>query len=94
MDIGNLGMISITTGLKTLADRSSKLSAEIDDAFRKYYIGDWGELDEEDWKANDEAVNSPGSDRILAAYKTEAGKIFIITEADRSATTILLADEY
>ena len=42
---------------------------------------------------NDEAVRS-GNNRILASYETSKGKIYIITEYDRSATTILFADEY
>ena len=48
---------------------------------------------EEDKQMNDEAIKS-GNDRILAAYETSKGNIYIITEHDRSATTILFADEY
>jgi hypothetical protein len=55
--------------------------------------GDWGDLDEEDKARNDSAVKE-GS-RILSAYTLGDGvRIWIITEADRSATTILLPDEY
>jgi hypothetical protein len=50
-------------------------------------------VDEEDWRLNDEALRD-GS-RLLSAYETERGvRLWIITEADRSATTILLPDEY
>lgn len=48
---------------------------------------------EEDKQMNDEAVRS-GNNRILASYETSKGKIYIITEHDRSATTILFANEY
>lgn len=48
---------------------------------------------EEDKKKNDKAIAS-GEDRILASYKTSEGQIFIITEWDRSYTTIMFADEY
>jgi hypothetical protein len=53
---------------------------------------DWGEsLDKE---MNDAAVEQ-GNDRILSAYRDSGGvKFWIITEADRSATTVLLPEDY
>jgi hypothetical protein len=55
--------------------------------------GDWGLLDEEDRRLNDEALRD-GS-RLLSVYKTLRGvRLYVITEADRSVTTILRADEY
>lgn len=60
---------------------------------RRHVTGDWGELDAEDKKANEQAVRH--GMRILSAYVTTTGeKIWLITEADRSATTLLLPDEY
>lgn len=54
---------------------------------------DWGDLDCEDQERNDQAVEAGG--RILSAYHLKSGtKLWIITEGDRSATTILLPDEY
>lgn len=54
---------------------------------------DWGEVDREDWKANNQALVDDG--RLLSAYRLQDGtKIWIVTEADRSSTTILLPDEY
>jgi len=64
----------------------------------RHVRGDWGNLSADDRALNDEAVQD-GS-RILSAYVTRAGeKIWVITEAvddwgHRSATTILLPDEY
>ncbi len=58
----------------------------------RHATGDWGDLDGEDKKANDWSLKN--GERILSAYETPAGKIWIITEADRSATTMLLPDEY
>ena len=59
----------------------------------RHLAGDWGDLDAEDKALNDVAVRD-GS-RILSAYSTVQGaKLWIITEADRSATTVLLPDEY
>ena len=62
-------------------------------AMRRHARGDWGELDDEDSQANDRALEEEA--RLLSAYVTEAGvKFWIITEADRSATTALLPSEY
>lgn len=55
--------------------------------------GDWGELDPEDQQANLTALLHDL--RLLSAYRlADNTKIWIITEADRSATTILLPSEY
>jgi len=55
--------------------------------------GDWGELDEHDRRENERSLKDEC--RLLSAYRLRDGtKIWIITEADRSATTILLPEEY
>ena len=61
--------------------------------------GDWGELDDEDKRANERAVKN-GS-RLLSCYRLArsgcqvvAGHVWVITEADRSATTLSLPSEY
>jgi hypothetical protein len=59
--------------------------------------GDWGDLDDFDTRQNNTAVKE--GYRILSAYEVtaengETERIWIITEADRSATTILLPSEY
>ena len=55
--------------------------------------GDWGEVNDEDKRVNEFSLRN--GFRILSAYTTTAGdKIWIITEADRSATTLLLPEEY
>ena len=53
---------------------------------------DWGDICDEDWKLNDHAVKN--GERLLSSYQVGAEKVFIITEWDRSVTTILFADEY
>lgn len=55
--------------------------------------GDWGLVSVEDAAMNDEALRH--GERVLSAYNTSLGtKLWIITEADRSATTVLLPSEY
>ncbi len=60
---------------------------------RRHSIGDWGELDEHDRQENEFSLTR--NLRLLSAYTLSSGtRIWIITEADRSATTILLPEEY
>jgi hypothetical protein len=59
----------------------------------RHIQGDWGQVCDEDRRANDEALVD-GS-RLLSAYRTLKGKrLWIITEADRSSTCCLLPEEY
>jgi hypothetical protein len=60
---------------------------------RRHLHGDWGDMCESDKKQNDDAVRT-GEARIFSAYQFEHGKIWIITEWDRSVTTVLLPSEY
>ena len=60
---------------------------------RRHMSGDWGELSEDDVQENELSLKE--GFRLLSAYQTGKGqKLWIITEADRSATTILLPSEY
>ena len=58
----------------------------------RHVTGDWGDLSEDDKKQNGYSVSR--NLRILSAYGTADSKLWIITEADRSVTTILRPDEY
>lgn len=59
----------------------------------KYIRGNWGDTCAEDAELNDQAVKD--GDRILAVYNfSETESIWIITEWDRSVTTVLFPDEY
>jgi hypothetical protein len=59
----------------------------------RHSTGDWGDLDAEDNRANDDVVMN--GDRILSAYNLSTGaRIWIITEADRSATRFLLPEAW
>jgi hypothetical protein len=59
---------------------------------RDGHSGDWGDLCAEDRKANDRDLREGG--RLFSAYDTPAGRLWIVTEADRSSTCILLPYEY
>jgi hypothetical protein len=59
----------------------------------RHVAGDWGEVNSEDWQANEESLLHEL--RLLSVYTMNNGtKFWIITDADRSATTFLLPDEY
>lgn len=58
----------------------------------RHQSGDWGDVSEEDRESNEEALLMPL--RIMSSYKFSNDKIWIITEADRSVTTILLPSDY
>jgi hypothetical protein len=60
---------------------------------RRHARRDWGEIDSEDWNANDRALLHGG--RLFSAYHSARGvRFWVITEADRSVTTVLLPEEY
>jgi hypothetical protein len=62
-------------------------------AVARHTTGDWGTVCSEDAEANEAAVHERA--RLLSAYTTEDGvRFWIITEADRSVTTVLLPEEY
>jgi hypothetical protein len=91
----SLGQIVATPGALEALEESGQIPGLF---LERHLSGDWGEVDAEDRKLNDEAITQ-GS-RILSAYQTLKGKkLWIITEAtddqgQRAATTILLPDEY
>lgn len=65
----------------------------------RHRAGDWGEVCPSDARLNDEAISHEGDpdrqSRVLSSYQTAAGeKLWVITEADRSSTCVLLPDEY
>ncbi|NEX22774.1 hypothetical protein G3480_21120 [Thiorhodococcus mannitoliphagus] len=87
-----LGQTVITRAALSAFSRRH-LDALIPTILARHELGDWGDLDEEDRRANDLALEE-GS-RLLSAYEIQDGfKVLVITEADRSVTTILLPSEY
>ncbi len=84
----SIGQIVATPGvLKILSQQ------QIATALQRHARGDWGDVGPDDGHENDRALKEEG--RLLSAYHADDGtKFWIITEWDRSATTILLPDEY
>jgi hypothetical protein len=57
--------------------------------------GDWGDVDTEDWQTNERGCQPGSETRLLSVYYTATNvKLYVITEWDRSVTTMLLPSEY
>lgn len=89
----SLGKVVMTNGISNKMAESEKFASEITDCFKRYIVRDWGDMCDEDKEMNDKALGT-GAARVLAAYDTSEGRVYIITEQDRSYTTILFANEY
>lgn len=83
-----------TAAVNAARSNDPKFSEFVQNSLRRYFFLDWGEMCEEDKSLNDWALDR--EERIFASYsdKEKNYKIWIITEADRSVTTILFPDEY
>ncbi len=84
-----LGQTVITCGATDLFAGSGYLLAQF---LTRHQQGDWGEVCEEDKQSNNEATHF--NERIISIYKFEDKTFWIITEHDRTVTTILLPSEY
>lgn len=87
-----LGNVVCTRGVHNDICEDESLFTFVATSLCRYAQCDWGDTDKEDCKINDAAVK--GEDRILAVYKKADTTIWIITEWDRSVTTILYPEEY
>ncbi len=86
----SLGQVVATPGALEVLQQAERDPAEF---IARHITGDWGDLEDEDKQENELSVEQ--GFRILSAYKLDDNtKIWIITEADRSATTLLLPSEY
>jgi hypothetical protein len=87
------GRLMMTRGISVLMGRDQAAGRTIILSLGRHLAGDCGEMSDEDVLANLRAVLH-GGERIFSSYQTSFGKLWIITEADRSATTIMLPEEY
>lgn len=84
----------VSLGILLITDNAHDLltQEEIGQALARHLVGDWGDLPPEDWEANEEGLVQ--GYRLLSAYGKGDRRFWIITEADRSITTILLPNDY
>lgn len=85
----NLGQVVATPQALDLAQRTNIDPLQL---LQRHHTGDWGDLDASDKETNQQALTN--GLRILSSYQCGDEKIWIITEGDRSATTILTPSDY
>jgi hypothetical protein len=86
----SLGQIVATPGALTALAKAGQTPTAF---LSRHVTGDWGEIPEEDREEN--RLSLQHGFRLLSSYRTTAGtKVWVITEADRSVTTLLLPEEY
>lgn len=88
----NLGTIVMTSGVAARKAESESFDAFVLFALAAHSRGDWGDLDDEDKATNKAALKNSG--RLLSSYKRMGHEVWVITEHDRSVTTILFPSEY
>lgn len=90
----NLGQLASTRGINARLLEDNNFSKFLWNSFARYKNCDWGDICKEDKKMNDSAVKN-NDDRIVARYNYDGhDDVYIITEQDRSVTTILFIYEY
>jgi len=106
MSLFEPGKLTQTYGIADRSERDASFGQFVQESLTQHFSGDWGIVDKGDATANDLTVGWPSpegddAERILSAYiyKDAANhdrktKIWIITEADRSVTTVLFPEEY
>ncbi len=86
----SLGKIAATPGALQALEEAQQRPKEF---LSRHQRGDWGELDPQDRQENEFSLQH--GFRLLSAYRTNKGvQLWVITEADRSVTTLLLPKEY
>lgn len=90
-----LGKIVSTAGVHAAMEEQPEFRDFVNRSFERFYIGDWGDCSDDDKKLNDESIDT--GERLHGVYECPFNpdlKIWIITEWDRSTTTILFPSEY
>lgn len=91
-----LGQLVATRGVADLMSENKTFSDFVHKSLRRFISGDWGEMCESDKRQNEDALKHRDN-RIFAAYENAeyaAWRLWIITEWDHSATTLLFPNEY
>lgn len=88
----NLGQIVMTDGVASWIENNGININEIVAVLKRHKNEDWGDLCDEDRESNDISVKN--NQRVLSCYQIKGEKIWVITEWDRSKTTVLFPSEY
>jgi hypothetical protein len=86
----SLGRVVATPGALAALEESGETASTF---IKRHNCGDWGDVCSDDAEANEEAIAS--GERVFSVYHTKLKqKLYVITEADRSSTCVLLPEEY
>ena len=89
----NPGRLLMTRGVNDMVADNEEFAKHVMLSMKRHVAGDWGDVCDEDRVANELALQL--GDRLFSVYKKKGlGKIWIITEWDRSVTTTLFPEEY
>jgi len=87
------GQIVMTAGVCERAAEDDQFAAQVQASLARHLSGDWGDLEEEDTQENEFSLDKYL--RLFSSYVlADGGSLWIITEADRSVTTMLFPSEY
>lgn len=88
-----MGRLVVTAGVDAEMKRDQGFSDFVGQCVQRHATGDWGDMDPEDKKQNEWALKH--AERLMSGYEQKPfPKIWIITERDRSVTTVLFPEEY
>ena len=90
----NLGDVYTTPAVSDEMGRNAWFRYDIHAAIGKFTAGNWGECFESDADFNDRALEASGDDKIIGVYDTQAGRVWVMAEPWKEATTILFESEY
>ena len=98
MSLFKTGQIVTTNGIARAMMLDHGFLEAVRKCLERHCLGDWGDACEETKQQNDEALEAERNgnliDSLFSVYVIDGTEIFIITEIDRSVTTILFPDEY
>ena len=92
MEKFSLGQLVVTKGIQSKINNDVDFLINVLEILERYRRCDWGDLCEDDKAQNENALID--GERIFAVYNIGKEKVYIITEHDRSVTTILFPEEY
>ena len=98
MSLFKTGPIIMTMGVMEMISARTSAADAVQNCLDRHCRGDWGDLCDDDKQLNEDSLKAEKeggfTDSLFSSYETDFGKIYIITECDRSVTTILTPEEY
>ena len=99
MSLFRTGPVVMTPGIRDIIRTGNDAAELIQRCLDRHTSGDWGDLCDDDKQLNQDSLDEEREkgytyENLFSSYETDFGKIYIITECDRSVTTVLLSDEY